>query len=531
MSKKNQQKNTKKAALKRQAQNKAQNPSKSQISQQQKNKKEPMTWRSIATLVIVVLVVLGLVGSMSCGIIASAYGAPIGEAERRHTIQAQDSELLLGNALFDVAVQTAQSSDTKLELPRSTQLFLEGDLIDGKSYEEYVGVTEDLPLVESPMAGMCTSDGRLLFERNIDNRVPIASTTKMMTAIIALETLPLDTPLVVTHGAANTFGTEAGLEAGMTISLLDCLYALLLPSGNDAAVVIAENVSDMESRFVELMNAKAAELGMSSTNYLDASGLETAIVDYEGNILEENYSTVRDYLLLARYCMSNETFRTIVATDYYEVTVDGVLFQFETTSKLKDYMTTATPLGIKTGYTDDAGYCYVGCGNLGGVELYTVVFNAPSSEQRFADTANLLEWGLRHYRTIEIINTSQQVAEVALTSWIDASVAAYVPAVVRVELFDLAGPIQQEININDIEGEATKGQACGEIVWSQGGEVLTTSKVVADKTVLAPNFFEGLGIAWDRFWGGFSDVPAHVETQILLKSELSIPSAEPVVEE
>lgn len=515
MSKKNQQKNAKKTAAKKQAKQQTHDWQQSEPYQPSRPKKEPMSWQAVTKLVIVGLLVLGLVGSMSCGIIASAYGLPVQELQALSS--AEQNERALTSSHQDALVRSEQNalSYSEQNTLASPARLHEGDIIDGKPQSDYASQTDDFPYVDSPMAGLCTTDGRILYERNIDTAVPMASTTKMMTAIIALETLPLEEPLTVTYGAANSIGTHSGLQEGMSISLHDCLYALLLPSGNDAAVVIAENVSGLESRFVELMNAKAAELGMTSTHYADSSGLES----------ENHYSTVRDYLTLVRYCMQNETFRTIVGTGYYEVNINGTVLGFETTSKLSDYMTVAQPIGVKTGFTNDAGYCYVGAGNLGGIELYSVVFNAATSEQRFADTAELLEWGFRHYRTIELINSTQQVGVVALTSWIDKSVDAYVPAAVRVEIFDLAGPIQQNITINDIEDEATKGQTCGEIVWLQNGEVLTTSKVIIDSTVLAPGFFEGLGIAWDRFWGGFSGAPQHAETQVLLKEELNIPAA------
>lgn len=466
-----------------------------------RNTTEQKTWQYVVRLILVGLLVLALGGSLFFGIFASAYSLPLPESR---------STLTTGLAPQNFQVQP-------------------GDRIDGRPAEEYQPVTEDLPAVGAPYAALCTKDGRILFERGIDEKAAMASTTKMMTAIVALESVALDTPLTVTYGAANTEGTEAELEAGMTISLLDCLYALLLPSGNDAAVVIAENISGMQGRFVELMNAKAAELGMTSTHYADASGL--AVFDDgdpgDDDLIDGHYTTVRDYLTLVRYCMSNPTFRQIVATNTYEVNLGGVILSWKTTDELGLYLTQAEAIGVKTGYTDEAGYCFVGAAQANGLELYSVVFKAETTEQRFTDSAALLEWGLRHYRTIELINTSQQVADVALLSWIDKTVAAYVPMAVRIELFDLNGAITQEITIEDIEGEATQGQVCGKIIWTQGGEVLTTSDVVVDETVLSPDFWQGLGIGWQRFWDGFSGAPAHAETSILLKSELTIPAPQP----
>ena len=475
---------------------------------------EQKTWVFVVRLILIGLLVLALGGSLFLGIFASAYSLPLPEAQATRALQtaAEKEHYLILNDFEEFPLQT-------------------GDRIDGRPAESYQSVTDDLPAVEAPYAALCTRDGRILFERNIDERVTMASTTKMMTAIVALEALPLDTQLYVTYGAAKTAGTNAGLEEGMTISLLDCLYALLLPSGNDAAVVIAQNVAEMESRFVEMMNKKAAELGMTSTHFEDASGLSVCTVDEDTGAVEGHYTTVRDYMILTRYCMTNPTFRKVVSTGLYEVSVDYTTLSFKTTDMLRDFLTGPEAIGVKTGYTDEAGYCFVGAAESGGLELYTVVFNASTTDQRFIDTAELLEWGFRHYRTLELINTTQQVADVALLSWIDKTVAAYVPTVVRIEFFDLNGPITQDIIINDIEGEATKGHVCGQIVWVQGGEVLMTSEIVVDKTILPPDFWEGIGIAWKRFWGGFAGDPDHAETKILLKTELVIPPLPQLQEE
>lgn len=490
------------------------------------------TWQYVVRLVLVFLLVIALGGSLFFGIIASAYSMPLVQAERRQLAatgqqQAAATEkpslipTASGLAAAEVDTAAVGQSLVAAEQGRITPALQDFDLqandrIDGQPAENYAGATTDLPEVGAPMAALCTKDGRILFERNIDQQVTMASTTKMMTAILALENLDLDTPLTVAYGAASAEGTYAGLEEGMVISLRDCLYALLLPSGNDAAVAIAQNVSGMESRFVELMNAKAQELGMTSTLYADSSGLS----------VEDHYTTVRDYLLLTRYCMSNPTFREIVATSYYEVDIDGTTLSFVTTDALGDYLTEANAIGVKTGYTDEAGYCFVGAAELGGIELYSIVFNAETTEQRFSDSAEMLEWGFRHYRTVEIINPTQQVADVALLSWIDKTATAWVPAAVQVEVFDLNGPIDQEINITDVEGEARQGATCGNIIWSQAGDVLITSDIVLGESVAAPDFWEGIGIAWQRFWGNFSGEPAHKETNILLKSELAIPATQ-----
>jgi D-alanyl-D-alanine carboxypeptidase (penicillin-binding protein 5/6) len=237
----------------------------------------------------------------------------------------------------------------------------------------------------------------------------------------------LDEKVSVSLTAQNRGGSQVYMAEGEQYTVEEILKAIVISSGNDAAVVIAENISGMENRFVELMNAKAAELGMSSTHFVDSSGLSAHEINPADGTVSGHYTTVRDYLVLTQYCMRNPTFREIVATSSHSILVVSTTMILYTTDLLPAYLTGVEAIGVKTGYTEEAGYCFVGAGQVGGLELYTVVFCAPTHEQRFIDTAELLEWGFRHYRTIELINTTQQVADVALLSWQDKTVATYVP--------------------------------------------------------------------------------------------------------
>ncbi|MDR2493310.1 MAG: D-alanyl-D-alanine carboxypeptidase [Coriobacteriales bacterium] len=461
----------------------------------QQRLQQQQTWKVVVRVLIVLLIIVAMAGSVLLGALTQSYG-------------------------LEPAASTSLAAPSSASLAPSTSLrpdMRPQDRIDGRSASEYRSSTDDIPDVQAQFAGLSTSDGRVLFERDADVAVPMASTTKMMTAIVALESTPLDTMMKVTLGAANTPGTEAGLEEGMMVSLHDLLYCLLVPSGNDAAVVIAENLSGYESRFVELMNEKAALLGMSSTHYADSSGLSD----------EDHYSTVRDYLKLAQYCMKNPVFREVVGTRHKELTIDGVLFEFESTSQLWDVLDGAEVTGIKTGFIEESGYCFVGSAVKNGIELYSVTFRGTDGIERFEDAAELLEWGFRHYRTIELVNPYQLVGTVALTSWIDKTVSAFAPSAVRVQVFDLNGPIAQEVSLSDIEGSVVQGQECGSIIWLQRGEVLATSPVVVSESVGAPGFFDGIGIGWSRFWGGFFGDAPHAVGSIALKSVVEVPAAAP----
>jgi D-alanyl-D-alanine carboxypeptidase (penicillin-binding protein 5/6) len=391
------------------------------------------------------------------------------------------------------------------------------DAIDGVPVTNFAGVTNDIPDIVAEYAALAASDGHILFQRGADRAIPMASTTKIMTAVVALENCELDRQLKVTRGAANAGGSEAGLEEGMELCFEDALYAMMVPSGNDAAVVIAENIATSEGRFVQMMNDKAAELGMSNTLFNDASGLSA----------EGHYTTANDYLKLTTYAMKIPLFREVAATQYKEITIGDVQLELYTTDKLFDVLEVGQPLGIKTGFIDEAGYCFVGAAVKGNIELYAVIFNAPDDMQRFYDAATLLEWGFAHFRQIELLNSAQLVGSVALTSWLDKTVDVYVAKPVFVNLLDLSGVISQEVTINDVEGDVLRGQVVGKIVWLQKGEVIASSELVAADGVAAPDFWHGVQIWWLRFFSGFFGDATSASSSVVLPTSVPVPEAPP----
>jgi D-alanyl-D-alanine carboxypeptidase (penicillin-binding protein 5/6) len=362
----------------------------------------------------------------------------------------------------------------------------------------------DAPDVVADYAALCTREGIVLWERDTHKSVPMASTTKIMTAVVALENKAPDTPMLVTYGAAMTEGSTADLREGDTTFLKDLIVCMMVPSGNDAAVAIAENVAGTEFAFVDMMNAKAAELGMTGTHFSNASGLTD----------EDNYTTAADYLLLTRVAMGNELFREAVGSAEVVAEVNGEERTYDTTNMLLNDMEGAN--GVKTGFTDEAGYCLIASAQRNNLELYAVVLHSDSEEQRFADAQTLLEWGFAHYRAVELINATKPIADLALLSWIDKTVPVAVSVPVSVNLFDYAGEIRQEVVLTEREGAVRKGEQVGTLTWTQGGEVLAQIDLLATEDVSEPGFWEGIGIWWQRLWGGFfGDPPNATSTTIL----------------
>ena len=255
------------------------------------------------------------------------------------------------------------------------------------------------PNVTASFALVMDDEGTVLFSRGALERSHIASITKIMTAIVALDSgVPLDSTVTVSQEAAQVGESSASLWAGDTLTLEAALAGLMIPSGNDAAIAIAETLGEgmktddsqtANEAFVAAMNAKAAELGMTETLFSNPHGLDIGAYD------NEMYSCARDVALMSAYAMGNETFRSIVSKESAQITVtraDGKpqVIDLQSTDRLLG--TYEGACGIKTGYTEAAGNSFAGACDRGDGLLYAIVLGSPSEDARFQDTETLFDW-------------------------------------------------------------------------------------------------------------------------------------------
>ena len=252
------------------------------------------------------------------------------------------------------------------------------------------------PALQAKAAYLLDLDtNRPLVDSNGQQRMPMASTTKIMTAIIALEKGKPEQVVTIKQQdvdeAKNNNGSNAQLVVGDQIRMEDLIYALMLPSGDDAAMSIAEAISGTPDNFVKLMNDYARRLHLTQTHYINADGLTYKLADGKPN--SDQYTTAADLAQLTRYALHNERFAQIVQLQRYELppTATHHHYVWETTDNLLSSYPGA--LGVKTGFTEEAGYCLVFAASEGGHHLLGVVLNAPTAEQRFADARTLLNWG------------------------------------------------------------------------------------------------------------------------------------------
>ncbi len=227
---------------------------------------------------------------------------------------------------------------------------------------------------------MCADNGRILFSRNAEKQLSMASTTKIMTSLIALESATPEREIVVTKEMVAVEGTSMGLMPGDSVSMEELVYGMLLQSGNDAANTVAHVIGGSQEGFAMLMNERAAEIGMKNTNFVTASGLDA----------ESHYSTAYDMALLACECMNNPEFAEICSQKKAKLTYGNPPYSRTLTNHNKLLWKYSDSIGIKTGFTKKSGRCLVSAAKRNGVTLVAVTLNAPDD---WNDHISMFEYG------------------------------------------------------------------------------------------------------------------------------------------
>ena len=241
--------------------------------------------------------------------------------------------------------------------------------------------------------------GRVLYASNADAQLPMASTTKIMTALVVLENCALQEVVTVSSNAFGVPGTSVYLEAGEKLTVEQLLYGLMLASGNDAAVALAEHVSGSVDAFCGLMNARAAEIGCEHTHFVTPHGLPAA----------QHYTTAYELALIAREAMKSDDFRTIVSTQRATIPWESRGYDRILNNKNRLLSRFDGALGIKTGYTKAAGRCLVSAAERNGMTLIGVVLNCPDW---FDVSAQLLDDAYAHYEMKRAFSAGDVIASI-----------------------------------------------------------------------------------------------------------------------
>lgn len=309
--------------------------------------------------------------------------------------------------------------------------------------------------------------GQVLYELRADERRAIASTTKMMTAILLIERGNLDDLVVATENAVHTRYANLNMTPGETIPLRDMLYAILLRSSNDGCVAAAEYLCGSEERFVELMNEKARELGLTNTHFANSHGLDHP----------EHYSTARDLATLARYCIQNPVFNEIVRTQKARIlrSVNQQDVVVTTHAHCLKHLPGAD--GIKTGYTAKAGRCFVGSVTRNGWRLISVVLGSTDADK---DTHALIEWAYKQYTRIDLAQAGGLVGEVRVDGAKPEAVPVVAAAPLRVIVPRRWGnEVKPVLHLASARPPIQRGQPLGELRAVLNGKVMAKVPVAA----------------------------------------------------
>lgn len=235
---------------------------------------------------------------------------------------------------------------------------------------------------------------KILFEKNIDEKVHNASTTKVLTSIVAYENSDMEAIVTVSQKAATVGGSTIGLKKGDKIKMEDLMKGLLICSGNDAAVAIAEYVGGSVENFASMMNKKAKELGATSTNFVTPHGLDD----------DMHYTTARDLLIFSKYLLRVPFLAQIVNTSNITININGYSKEIRTTNEMLSIYPEAN--GIKTGYTGKAGRCLITSIDNNGRNLIIIVLGCDTKKQRTEETKKLINYG---YKAYEIVNIYEKM--------------------------------------------------------------------------------------------------------------------------
>lgn len=247
----------------------------------------------------------------------------------------------------------------------------------------------DLQLSAKSAIAIEWTTGKILFEKNKDLKLPMASTTKIMTAILTIENCDLNREIEIPPQAIGVPGSSIYLEKGERLKIIELLYGLMLASGNDAAVALAISVCGDVKKFVNLMNKKAKELGLVNTVFSSPHGLE------EG----QHYTTAYDLACLTAYAMRNQTFREIVSTTQKEIRWTTRPYNRILKNKNKMLKSYQGAEGVKTGFTKRAGRCLVTSACRDNFRIICVVLNAPDM---WNDTRKVLDFAYQNYKIFKI---------------------------------------------------------------------------------------------------------------------------------
>ena len=347
----------------------------------------------------------------------------------------------------------------------------------------------------------------ILVGKNENQKKKMASTTKIMTALIVIEHTNLSDTVEISKKASNTGGSRLGLKTGDKITVSDLLYGLMMRSGNDAAVALAEHVAGSITDFANLMNEKAISLGLSNTHFVTPHGLDE----------DEHYTTAYELALLSNYAMNNEIFAKIVGTKNYTITINGYPKALTNTNELLGVLNGV--YGIKTGFTNGANRCLVTCCKRSDLDIICVVLGADTKKFRTTDSIKLIEYVFQNFTYVDVKkilldnfenwkeeNLSNIIIMKGVSNYLDITFEnpPYDSIPVRSDLIDCFHVyIEYESNLN---APITQGTPIGKITLKLEEKTIYSTNIFVNTDIAHKNIFDYLY----NFCQNFTNIFNHI---------------------
>lgn len=385
------------------------------------------------------------------------------------------------------------SSFGKNEEVNSSQVQGDADSSSGSTLFPLISaedVSVSAPQVSARSAILIEAEtGSVIWSKNPDQRLPMASTTKIMTALVALENCDVSKTVQVAEEATGIEGSSIYLYPNEKLTMEELLYAMLLESANDAAAAIAIEIGGDIQTFSEMMNQKASKLGLENTHFTNPHGLDD----------EEHYTTARELAIIAAEAMRNPTFKTIVST--YKKTIplndtEGVRLLINHNKLLKAYEGSC---GIKTGYTKKSGRCLVSSAERDGVKLIAVTLNAPND---WSDHKQMLDFGFSLYESRTLCESGGFSYTMPVISGLEEYVILENRTPVSIILPRGSGEIECTVELPSfVWADVTAGDKIGTLIYSLDGQVVAECDIIAKYSVEKITYKKSL---WQRLFSCFA---------------------------
>lgn len=343
---------------------------------------------------------------------------------------------------------------------------------------------------------MDSATGTVLYENNSHEKMPMASVTKIMTMLIAMENIDsgkmsYDDTVTGSAYAKSMGGSTIFLDEGEQLSVNDILKGIAVASGNDAAVAMAEHIAGSAPAFVEMMNKRAAELGMKDTHFVNCNGLDA----------DGHYSSAYDIALMSLELLKHPGIHKFT-TIWLDSLRDGK-FTLSNTNKLVRFYDGCT--GLKTGSTSKAGFCISATAKRNNMHLIAVIMAAPTSKQRQADASALLNYGFSTYSVTDAVTKSEKIKDVS----VNKGTAAKCPVVCADNVSTLSKKgekveIKKIVKLKkNVTAPVSKGEKAGELICMNGKKEVGRTELLYDGDVKKMTVFYAYGLIVDKWLGAY----------------------------